>query len=190
MNRGPGLDGVAVVVADVRDGEDPPVDVDGLGLGGGADLEREAGRPAGQVVVVAEDQRGGAGSALIMALRQLGSAVGVAVLGAVYRAHLDIDGLCHPRRPMRRDGVSRPASPWAHQRGSEDLLRSARAAFVHGMDTTLWICATLGTATLILTLLALPGQHTPITRPRPSPHLNRRQERADARTSKRRLSRA
>ncbi|WP_160144327.1 MULTISPECIES: hypothetical protein [unclassified Parafrankia] len=58
------------------------------------------------------------------------------------------------------------------------------------MDTTLWICATLGTATLILTLLALPGQHTPITRPRPSPHLNRRQERADARTSKRRLSRA
>ncbi|WP_198145711.1 hypothetical protein [Frankia sp. EAN1pec] len=80
---------------------------------------------------------GGAGSALIMALRQLGSAVSVAVLravaGAVYRAHLDIDGLPPASAHAARRGISAGLTV-AHQRDSEDLLRSARAAFVHGVE--------------------------------------------------------
>jgi EmrB/QacA subfamily drug resistance transporter len=109
-------------------------------------------------------ERSGAGSALIMALRQLGSAIGVAVLGSlansIYRAHLDTHGLPEPVAHTARSGVSAGAAE-ARRIGSTDLLASARSAFIHGMDVTLWVCAAIGVAGLLLTLVALPGRPRP-----------------------------
>gem|GEM_PF-3753593 len=66
-------------------------------------------------------ERGGAGSALVMALRQLGSAIGVAVLGAVtnavYRAHLVTAGLADSSAQAARHGVS-AGTDVARQTGS------------------------------------------------------------------------
>jgi EmrB/QacA subfamily drug resistance transporter len=109
-------------------------------------------------------ERGGAGSALIMALRQLGSAIGVAVLGAlagsIYRAHLDTHGLPDSLAHTAREGVPAGVAV-AHRIGSTDLLASARSAFVHGMDVTLWVCAAIGVVGLVLTIVALPGRARP-----------------------------
>jgi len=110
-------------------------------------------------------ERGGAGSALIMALRQLGSAIGVAALGAVagavYRAHLDTGELPPASAHTARRGVSAGVTV-ARQLDSRALLRSARAAFVDGMDITLWTYAAISAAALLVTILALPDQQAPI----------------------------
>lgn len=113
-------------------------------------------------------ERAGAGSALLMALRQLGSAIGVAALGAVaggvYRAHLPTGELPPTSAHAARRGVANGVAT-AHQVGSPTLLRAVRAAFVDGMAVTLWVCAAISVAALLVgLLLARPGQRVPETR--------------------------
>jgi DHA2 family multidrug resistance protein-like MFS transporter len=96
-------------------------------------------------------ERSGVGSALLMAMRQVGGTIGVAVLGSVlaatYRGGLDADGIPAAARDSVAAGV-RVAPP--------DLQAAVRAAFVDGVDAMLWVCAAVALVGLVLALRFLP----------------------------------
>lgn len=106
-------------------------------------------------------ERSGIGSALLMALRQVGGVIGVAILGTVlnagYHARLDVAGLSAPAADVVRKSVNTGVAV-ARRLGSQPLLESVRAAFVHGMDLTLWVCGGVTTLGIVLTLAFLPAR--------------------------------
>jgi MFS transporter, DHA2 family, multidrug resistance protein len=110
-------------------------------------------------------QRSGVGSGLIQAVRQVGSAIGVAVLGTVlnssYRGHLDVTGLPAQAAGAVRESVSAGVAV-ARQLGSGSLLDLVRGAFVHGMDAMLWVCAGLAVVGVLVALALLPSRPAPI----------------------------
>ncbi|HVV10867.1 DHA2 family efflux MFS transporter permease subunit [Amycolatopsis sp.] len=95
-------------------------------------------------------QRAGVGSALLQALRQVGGTLGVTILGtvlnAVYRADLPASTPAAARESAAA-GVRVPG-----------LLDAVQHAFVHGMSSTLWVCAGFALVGVILTLAFLPRQ--------------------------------
>ncbi len=105
-------------------------------------------------------ERAGAGSALITSLRQVGSTVGVAILGTVisnaYSSQI-ADAASHlPAQAAAsvRTGVAAGVAV-AQQVGSADLLHSVRTAFVHGMDQMLWVCGGIAIACALLAVTVL-----------------------------------
>jgi EmrB/QacA subfamily drug resistance transporter len=104
--------------------------------------------------------RAGSGSGLIMTLRQVGAAIGIALLGSLlsgaFRDRLDVTGLPAGVADTAGDSVV-AAHMIAQQTGSADLAASANSAYVHGMGVVLLVC---GVAALVSALLAaafLPG---------------------------------
>jgi MFS transporter, DHA2 family, multidrug resistance protein len=99
-------------------------------------------------------ERSGVGSALLMALRQVGGTIGVAVLGTVlasgYRSALG-DGVPEAARESVSAGVAT-----AQQLGSPALLESVQSAFVEGMDAMLWVCGGVAVLAALLALRFLP----------------------------------
>lgn len=104
-------------------------------------------------------ERSGSGSALIQALRQVGGTIGVAILGTVlnsaYRDRLDVSGLPAEAAHAARDSAS-GAVAVAAQAKLPALAESARNAFVHGMNATLWTCCAVAALGLVLALAFLP----------------------------------
>lgn len=104
-------------------------------------------------------ERSGVGSALIMALRQVGGAIGVAILGAAlnsnYRSRLDLAGLENSAADTVSQSVSAGVAV-ARQLNSETLMVSVHTAFVHGMNVMLWICGIIAVLGIFLTLKFLP----------------------------------
>jgi len=104
-------------------------------------------------------EHSGVGSALIMAIRQVGATIGVAVLGSVllagYHARLDLTGVPEQAADTVRDSAAAGVVV-AHQLGSGALAASVRAAFVHGMDLLLLTCGGLAVAGGVLALAFLP----------------------------------
>jgi len=104
-------------------------------------------------------ERSGAGSALITALRQVGAALGAAILGTVlssaYQARLDLAGLPPAAAGAVRSGVSGGVEV-ARRLGSAPLLHSVQTAFVHGLDVMLWCCAGIALTSAVLALAFLP----------------------------------
>ncbi|MFF7931499.1 DHA2 family efflux MFS transporter permease subunit [Streptomyces sp. NPDC007940] len=108
--------------------------------------------------------RAGSGSGLLMTMRQVGGAIGIALLGSllagVFRDRLDITGL--PAGAADTAGESVVAAHMVAQHtGSAELLASANSAYVHGMGVVLLVC---GIAALVAALLAaafLPGTPRP-----------------------------
>ncbi|MGY4773041.1 DHA2 family efflux MFS transporter permease subunit [Kribbella sp. CWNU-51] len=111
-------------------------------------------------------ERSGSGSGLIQALRQVGGTIGVAILGTVlnsaYRDRLDVTGL-----PPAVAGAARDSASGAVAIGSPGLVHSAREAFVHGMNATLWACCAVAALGLVLTVAFLP-RRTGIAAPEPA----------------------
>ncbi|UXY29589.1 MFS transporter [Streptomyces sp. HUAS TT20] len=100
--------------------------------------------------------RAGSGSGLLMTLRQVGSAVGIALLGSLlagtFRDRLDVTGL--PARAADTAGDSVVAAHLIAEKagpGAARLAASADAAYVHGMTLVLLVC---GIASLVSALLA------------------------------------
>jgi DHA2 family multidrug resistance protein-like MFS transporter len=83
------------------------------------------------------------------------------VLNAVYQDHLDVTGL-----PPAAAGAARDSAAAAVAVGSPAVARSAREAFVAGMDVTLWVCSGLALVSIVLALAFLP-RRTPVTAPEP-----------------------
>lgn len=105
-------------------------------------------------------EKSGVGSALIMALRQVGGSIGVALLGAAlnssYRSGLELSGVPEQAADAMRKSVSAGVAA-ADKLQSESLLATVQASFVHGMDGMLWICGGIAVLGVLLALLFLPG---------------------------------
>ncbi len=127
--------------------------VAGLGLG----LAMPAAMNAALGALSAE--RSGSGSALITAMRQVGATIGVAVLGTVllsaYRSQLDLGGLPAAAAGAARTGVIAGVDVALHLH-SPALLDSVRAAFSHGLDVMLAVCAGIAGLSALLALAFLP----------------------------------
>jgi Na+/melibiose symporter-like transporter len=110
------------------------------------------------------ERSAGAGSGLLQALRQVGGAFGVAVLGSLlswaYADRLDVTQLPAQAAKVAEESVAGAATV-AQRLGDGELLSSAQAAFVHAMSIVMLVCA-LG-AVLIAMLIArfLPGRARP-----------------------------
>ena len=104
-------------------------------------------------------ERSGSGSGLIQALRQVGGTIGVAILGTVlnsaYRNQLDVTGLPPAVADAARDSASGAVAIAAHT-NAPALAESARNAFVHGMNATLWTCSAVAAVSFVLALAFLP----------------------------------
>lgn len=104
-------------------------------------------------------ERSGVGSALIMAMRQVGGAFGVAVLGTIlnssYRNGLELTGLPAKAAHAAEQSVSAGVAV-AMQLKSGTLLTNVRGAFVEGMDTMLIACAGIAIIGIAATLVFLP----------------------------------
>jgi MFS transporter, DHA2 family, multidrug resistance protein len=103
--------------------------------------------------------RSGSGSALITAMRQVGGTIGVAVLGTVlatvYRGGLHLSGLPAAANAAVHSSVAGGVAT-ARAARSSALLGEVRAAYVHGLDVMLWVCAGIAIAAAVLALLFLP----------------------------------
>ncbi|MCH0563635.1 MULTISPECIES: MFS transporter [unclassified Streptomyces] len=104
--------------------------------------------------------RAGSGSGLLMTLRQVGAAIGIALLGSLlagaFHDRLDLTGLPAKAADAAGDSVV-AAHIVAGQTHSAHLAASADGAYVHGMSVVLLVC---GIAALVAALLAgalLPG---------------------------------
>jgi DHA2 family multidrug resistance protein-like MFS transporter len=108
-------------------------------------------------------ERAGAGSAVIQTMRQVGSVIGIASLGAVlnavYRANVDTSGLPHRLGALVHDNV---ASGVAVGRvlHSDAVTTSAQHAFVNGMDGVLWLCVAISAVAAVLMWRFLPARRT------------------------------
>ena len=98
--------------------------------------------------------RAGSGSGLLMTLRQVGGAIGIALLGSllasVFRDRLDVTGLPEGAADTARESVV-AAHIVGDRAGAADLVTSANSAYVHGMGLVLLVC---GIASLVAALLA------------------------------------
>ncbi|WP_223198889.1 MFS transporter [Solihabitans fulvus] len=104
-------------------------------------------------------EHSGVGSALIQALRQVGGAIGVALLGTVlsatYRNGLDLTGVPATAADTVRDSAAGGIAV-AHRLGSTPLLDSVRGAFTNGMDVMLWVCGGVSVLGVAFALAFLP----------------------------------
>lgn len=127
--------------------------VSGLGLGFALPTSMDAA--LGELSA----ERSGVGSALIMAMRQVGGSFGVALLGAAmngaYRSKLQLDGVPAEVADAVRQSVA-AGSATAHRLGSETLIANVNHAFSGGMDILLWICGGISALGVVLALLYLP----------------------------------
>lgn len=127
----------------------------GLGLGFGMPTAMNA------AMSPLSAERSGVGSALMMAARQVGGAIGIAILGTVlssaYQSRLDLTGLPASAATAVRASVNTGVRV-AEQLRLPTLLTNVRTAFTNGMDATLWVCMGLGLAGVLVAVLFLPAR--------------------------------
>ena len=106
------------------------------------------------------EEDGAIGSAVLQAVNKTGGPLGTAVLGSVlssgYLAGLRLNGLPVAAASAARTSLFGAAAV-ADKLHSPALLRSARIAFVHGMDHSLIVSTGIAGAGAVLALLFLPG---------------------------------
>ncbi|MEU1161725.1 MFS transporter [Streptomyces sp. NPDC005921] len=107
--------------------------------------------------------RAGSGSGLLMTLRQVGGAIGIALLGSLlagaFRDRLDTTGLPAPLGHTAGESVV-AAHLVAERTGSAHLVASANASYVHGMGLVLMVCGIAALATALLAAALLPNAPT------------------------------
>ncbi|MFG3293272.1 MFS transporter [Streptomyces sp. NPDC048179] len=107
--------------------------------------------------------RAGSGSGLLMTLRQVGGAIGIALLGSLlagaFRDRLDTTGLPAPLGHTAGESVV-AAHLVAERTGSAHLVASANASYVHGMGLVLMVCGIAALATALLAAALLPNTPT------------------------------
>jgi EmrB/QacA subfamily drug resistance transporter len=108
--------------------------------------------------------RSGVGSGLIQAMRQVGGAIGVTVLGTVlngaYREQVDVSGLSATAADAVRDSAT-AGTAVAGELGDPVLLESVHAAFTAGMDLALLVAGAIAVGGAVLSLLFLPARPAP-----------------------------
>ncbi|MGH3279687.1 MAG: MFS transporter, partial [Trebonia sp.] len=110
-------------------------------------------------------ERSGAGSALLTAMRQVGSTIGVAVLGTVISNSYGggvasaAAGLPSAAGDAVRSSVGSGVAV-AGKLGLPSLLDTVRSSFTHGMDLMLWTCGGIAFACALLAVTALRSRGT------------------------------
>jgi MFS transporter, DHA2 family, multidrug resistance protein len=131
-------------------------------------------------------ERSGVGSALIQAVRQVGGAIGVALLGtvlnSVYRSHVDMTGLPSQAADAVKRGVTAGVAV-ADKAGSVALRESVQVAFAQALDTMLFVCAAIAALGVVIGLMFLPRRRasTPGRRSGTIDHRRPRVERKEQR---------
>src|SRR5215217_1894567 len=103
------------------------------------------------------------GSAVNDTVRQVGGALGVAILGSVlssrYSSDMDdaVRELPAPAAHAASDGLA-GAVQVAARTGNDGLVASANHAFVAGMSTAAWVAAGVALAGAVIALVALPSR--------------------------------
>ena len=107
-----------------------------------------------------EKARAGAGTAVMQAMRQVGSVTGIAALGAVlngvYRSGVHTAGLPSSATTSARDSVASGVTV-GQQLHAPSVVQSAQNAFATGMDAVLWTSTVVCLAAAILVFLFLPN---------------------------------
>src|SRR4051794_24143824 len=107
------------------------------------------------------EEHSGSGTALTMALRQVGGALGVAVLGslagAAYTGRLHVGGLPAPAADAVRESVAGGMAV-ARAMGSESLAAQVSAAYVHAVTVVLLVTAGIAVGGAVLAALRLPAR--------------------------------
>jgi DHA2 family multidrug resistance protein-like MFS transporter len=110
--------------------------------------------------------RVGVASGLMQAVQKAGAPLSAAVLGSVlasgYASQLHLAGLPAATASAVRSSVFAGIAV-AQKAGSAALLTSVRSAFVHGIDSMLWVSLGLAVAGVVLALLFLPWRATAAT---------------------------
>ena len=108
--------------------------------------------------------RAGVGSAVLQAVKGVGAPLGAAVLGSVlaagYRGRLDLTALPEAAADAVRTNVFAGLRV-ARQLRDPALADHVRAAFVHGVSSTLLVSVGIAVAGALLALLFLPGRVVP-----------------------------
>ena len=108
--------------------------------------------------------RVGAGTALTMTLRQVGGALGVALLGsisaAIYRGRLDPSAL-PPSAADAAEGSVAGGMAVATTLGNPALTSAVQTAYVQAMDVVLLVCTAVAILSAILVGLRLPAHPSP-----------------------------
>ncbi|MFW6725288.1 MFS transporter [Streptomyces sp. MAR4 CNY-716] len=103
--------------------------------------------------------RAGRGTGLLTTLRQVGAAIGVALLGSllngVFTDRLDTEGVPGAAAEEARGSVV-AAHAVAERLGVPGLAESAESAYVHGMDLVLLVCGIAALLTAVATAVRLP----------------------------------
>lgn len=107
-------------------------------------------------------ERAGTGSGLIMACRQVGATIGVALLGNIldseYRDHVNVAHLPAIAAQAVREGVATGIAV-ARQLGDGALAHSVQSAFVISLDVMLCVCGGIAVCAMVLALVFLPRRH-------------------------------
>ncbi|MEV4348471.1 MFS transporter [Actinoplanes sp. NPDC049596] len=98
-----------------------------------------------------DPSRAGVGNAVIQAMRQVGGAIGVAVLGTVVNAGYR-DALPAAAPEAARESVSSGVQV------AGNLLGDVQRAFVHGMNDSLLVTGAIAAVGVVLALLVLPAR--------------------------------
>jgi EmrB/QacA subfamily drug resistance transporter len=126
-----------------------------IGLGMGLTMTPAMDAALGEV----PPERAGAGSALTMAIRQVGGALGVAVLGsalnAAYTGRLGVTGLPAPLAHTARESVA-SAVAVARATGDPALAVSAGHAYVHAMSVVMLASAVVAVLGMLIAAVLLP----------------------------------
>ncbi|WP_407566312.1 MFS transporter [Streptomyces sp. 184] len=103
--------------------------------------------------------RAGSGTGLLTTLRQVGGAIGVALLGSllngVFTDRLETGGVPGAAAEKARESVV-AAHTVAERLGAPRLAESADSAYVHGMGLALLVCGIAALLTAVVTAVRLP----------------------------------
>ena len=160
------LAGGLVTLSQVHLATGYPVVAAGLalcGLGTGASMSA-----AMNAVMTAAGDEAGIGASANSALRQVGGAITVAVLGGVLATTFSRDlrpalaALPARDAAAARGSVSQAAAIADHLPSGGSALRAAAGtAFLHGMSTVMLVCAAVAVAAILTSLRYLPGRAAP-----------------------------
>ncbi|UQU67446.1 MFS transporter [Couchioplanes caeruleus] len=108
-------------------------------------------------------ERAGAGTAITMTLRQIGGALGVALLGSLlaqgYTNRLDVTGLPADAANTARESIAAGLAV-AARLGDPALATAAKIAYLQGMTIVLYTTAAIAILSAALTAALLPGRPT------------------------------
>lgn len=167
--------GLALITFAVSEGSYWPLGIALFAIGLGVDAAITI--TVDSVIAVAPEAKAGAASAVSETGMELGTALGIGLLGsvltAVYRATLQVPaGLHQEASAAIRDSLARTLAAQRMPEMTPTVIEHARRAFVHGMEATSGVAAVILAVAALVAWRVLPHEiptGRPTRPPRPAP---------------------